>query len=43
MRADVELAKTLKFIGKRFVSEGTADDFLKKAAVYIIFQLYKMK
>lgn len=43
MRADVELAKTLKFIGKRFASEGTPDDFLKKAAVYIIFQLYKMK
>ena len=43
MRADVEAAQNLKFLSKRFVNEGPIEDFLKKAALYIVFQLYKMK
>jgi hypothetical protein len=37
MRADVEEAKKLKFITKSFVNAGTKEDFLKKAALYIVF------
>ena len=43
MRADLEAAQNLKFLSKRFVNEGPIEDFLKKAALYIVFQLYKMK
>jgi guanylate kinase len=43
MRADIEEAKKLPFINKTFVSEGSKEDLIKKAAIYIVFQLYKMK
>jgi len=43
MRADVEEAKKLPFITKIFENAGSREDFLKKTAVYVVFQLYKMK
>lgn len=43
MLAEVEEAKKLPFITKIFESSGSKEDFLKKTALYIVFQLYKMK
>ena len=43
MRADVEEAKRLPWITKSFVNGASKEDFLKKAALYIVFQLYKLK
>ena len=36
-------AAELKWLTKTIVSEGTPEDFIKKAALYIVFQLIKLK
>jgi hypothetical protein len=41
MKADVEEAKVLKWLTKTLVNEGSKEDFLKKAALYIVFQMYR--
>lgn len=43
MLLEVEEAKKLPFITKIFENSGSREEFLKKVAVYIVFQLYKMK
>jgi hypothetical protein len=44
MEADVEEAKHLKWLTKSFENKGTnVHTFLKKAALYIVFDLYKLK
>lgn len=43
MEADVEDAKNLKWLTKSFENKGTTSSaFLKKAALYIVFDLYKL-
>jgi hypothetical protein len=43
MVAEVKEAKELKWITKSLENNGTREDFIKKAAVYIVFQMYKLK
>jgi hypothetical protein len=37
MRADMEEAKKLSWITRSFDNSGSRDDFLKKAALYVVF------
>jgi hypothetical protein len=37
MKADIAEAKNLKFLNKIIENGGKKEDFLKKAAVYIVF------
>jgi len=40
---DIEEAKKLKYITKSIENSGTKEEFMKNAAVYVVFQLYKLK
>ena len=43
MIGEVNDAKELKWITKSLENSGTREDFIKKAAIYIVFQMYKLK
>jgi len=43
MVAEVSESKELKWITKSIENSGTREDFIKKAAIYIVFQMYKLK
>jgi hypothetical protein len=43
MVAEVKESKELKWITKSIENSGTREDFIKKAAIYIVFQMYKLK
>lgn len=43
MRADREEAEKLPFLKKVIVNDGSREDFIKKAGVFVVFSLYKMK
>lgn len=43
MIAEVKDSKELKWITKSLENSGTTDEFIKKAAIFIVFQMYKLK
>ena len=42
MKSEIEEAKKLSFISK-CISSGDVEDMIKKATIFIVFQLYKLK
>lgn len=43
MQADINEAKDLKWLTKIIENAGSKEDFIKKASLYVVFQMYKMK